>query len=52
VIHRLYDQTMPTWRKLAAETPLEITPELNARLVEQMRPMREAMERARRQREG
>lgn len=52
VIHRLYDQTMPTWRKLAAETPLEITPELNARLMEQMRPMREAMERARRQREG
>ncbi|MBS0477798.1 MAG: hypothetical protein JSR79_00680, partial [Proteobacteria bacterium] len=50
VVHRLYDQVMPRWRDAAATPPVEITPELNARLMEQMRPMHEAIERARRAR--
>lgn len=50
VVHRLYDQVMPRWREAAATPPVEITPELNARLMEKMRPMREAIERARRAR--
>lgn len=52
VVHRLYDRTLPSWRRLASEPPVEITPELNARIMERMRPMHEAIERARRQQEG
>lgn len=47
-VHHIYDRLMPKWRQDAATPPKEITPEENARIMEKLRPMREAIDRAQR----
>jgi hypothetical protein len=51
-IHILYDSLMPDWRALAAEPRRHITPEENARMMEKLRPMMEAIEAAQRAKDG
>ena len=45
-IHGIYDKLLPDWRKLAAEPVKKITPEENSRIMAELRPMMEAMDRA------
>ena len=45
-IHRIYDRLMPRWREDASSPQKKITPEENARIMEKLRPMMEAIEKA------
>lgn len=45
-IHRAYDHLMSGWRTDAVAPPKKITPEENARIMERLRPMMEAIEQA------
>lgn len=44
LIHDLFDGLMPGWREIAAEPKTPITPEENARIMAQLRPMMDAIE--------
>lgn len=46
IIHEVYDRLRPRWREEALVPEKPITPEESARIMEQIRPMREAFERA------
>jgi hypothetical protein len=44
IIHRLYDDLMPTWREDALVPEKKITPEENDRLLRELRPFMDAIE--------
>ena len=44
LVSRLYDQFRPGWRERAKEPPIEITPEMNEKIMERLKSSMEAIE--------